>query len=148
MTLTVRSAQQRREDVQRAAAEMGITQEFIDTLVDTFYQRVRAHPELGPIFEGAIGDAWGSHMPKMKSFWASVALNAGTYSGRPVPAHQALNNVKRAHFPIWLGLFEATLDDIAPSPEAVPYFMERARRIARSLELAMFPEETFAELHK
>ena len=74
----------------------------------------------------------------MKSFWASVALNAGTYSGQPVPAHKKLARVQQSHFERWLVLFRATLEDTAPTPEAVGYFMERARRIAESLQLAMF----------
>jgi hemoglobin len=74
----------------------------------------------------------------MKSFWASVALNAGTYSGQPVPAHRRLARVKQPHFPSWLALFRQTLHDTAPTREAVDYFMERANRIAESLQLAMF----------
>lgn len=74
----------------------------------------------------------------MKSFWASVALNAGTYSGQPVPAHKKLSQVEQSHFQTWLALFRQTLQDTAPTPEAVDYFMERANRIAESLQLAMF----------
>jgi hemoglobin len=74
----------------------------------------------------------------MKSFWASVALNAGTYSGQPVPAHKKLSQVEQSHFQTWLALFRQTLQDTAPAPEAVDYFMERANRIAESLQLAMF----------
>ena len=68
----------------------------------------------------------------------SVAFNAGRYSGRPVPAHQKLAHVEPRHFNIWLALFRQTLEDTAPSPAAVLFFMERAERIAQSLQLAMF----------
>ena len=74
----------------------------------------------------------------MKDFWASVAMNAGRYNGKPVPAHQKLTGVDASHFQIWLGLFRQTLEDTAPCADAIPYFMERAERIARSLQLAMF----------
>lgn len=137
MTYRVRSAEDRRAEIQAHAAELGIDEAFISELVETFYQRVRAHETLGAIFAGHV-ENWDDHLPKMKDFWSAVALNSGRYNGKPVPAHQALSNVSRADFSNWLSLFEQTLQDIAPSPPVVPYFMERADRIARSLQLAMF----------
>ena len=74
----------------------------------------------------------------MKAFWASVALNAGIYSGKPVPAHLKHPEIQPHHFETWLALFERTLIDTAPTPGAVPYFMERAERIAQSLQLVMY----------
>ena len=132
------SAQERRAATQRHANAIGIDETYISLLVDEFYVRIRADAVLGPIFEGAIGDRWDHHLPRMKSFWASVALNAGTYSGQPVPVHKKLTQVEEAHFTHWLALFRRTLEDTAPGAEAVDYFMERANRIAESLQLAMF----------
>ena len=137
MTYRVRSAEERRAELQAQAAELGIDEAFISTLVETFYTRVLSHPKLGPIFDGAVED-WDEHVPKMKDFWSSVALNSGRYTGKPVPAHQALKGVTEADFAIWLGLFEQTLKDISGRAETVSYFMTRADRIARSLKLAMF----------
>jgi len=138
MDVKIRSASQRREEIRAHAAELGIDEAYISRLVDTFYERIRLNPIIGPIFEERIGDEWSPHLARMKEFWASVALNAGSYSGRPVPAHQKLDAVRPWHFDIWLALFERTLRDTAPTPAAVDYFMERARRIATSLKLAMF----------
>jgi hemoglobin len=132
------TAHARRAEIQRRANIIGIDEAYISLLVDEFYRRIRAEETLGPIFEEAIGDRWDYHLPRMKSFWASVALNAGTYSGQPVPAHRRLARVKQPHFPSWLALFRQTLHDTAPTREAVDYFMERANRIAESLQLAMF----------
>ena len=56
---------------------MGIDEAYISLLVDTFYERIRDHAVLGPIFAEKIGDNWGPHLARMKDFWASVALNAG-----------------------------------------------------------------------
>lgn len=138
MTYRVRSAEQRRAEIQAQAAQMGIDEAFISTLVDTFYTHVRGNPQLGPIFEAEIGEDWDVHLPKMKAFWSSVALNTGLYNGKPVPVHQKLSGVSEADFQVWLGLFRQTLDQIAPSPDVTDYFMQRAERIARSLQLAMF----------
>ena len=132
------TAHARRAEIQRRANVIGIDEAYISLLVDEFYRRIRADETLGPIFEEALGDRWDYHLPRMKSFWASVALNAGTYSGQPVPAHKKLNQVQQSHFQTWLALFRQTLEDTAPTPEAVDYFMERANRIAESLQLAMF----------
>jgi hemoglobin len=52
--------------------------------------------------------------------------------------HQNLSGVEEADFAVWLGLFEDTVSDLAPSPDVTSYFMERAQRIAESLKLAMF----------
>lgn len=134
----LRSAEERRAEIQANAASLGIDEAYISLLVETFYGRIRAHELIGPIFETAIGKDWDSHLETMKAFWASVALNAGRYSGKPVLAHKRHTSIQSWHFKIWLALFEQTLKDTSPTPGAVTYFMERAERIAQSLQLAMF----------
>ena len=133
----VRSAQERREELRDQAAAMGIDEAYVSTLVDTFYTRVRAHPVLGPVFEAAITD-WTPHLETMKDFWSSVALGTGRYSGRPVPAHAKHRHIQQVHFNLWLALFEQTLRDTAATPEATAFFLERANRIAQSLQYALF----------
>jgi hemoglobin len=131
-------AQLHRKKVQRDALRIGIDEDYISVLVDTFYDRISSHQVLGPIFADAIGSNWQPHLEKMKQFWSSVARNTGQYSGKPVPAHQKLTQVQQQHFAIWLDLFAQTLADTAPTPQAADYFMERAQTIARSLQMAMF----------
>jgi hemoglobin len=126
---------------ERAEAEMkaiGIDGAFIGKLVDTFYGRILEHPELGPVFDARLSGRWPEHMAKMKSFWSSVAFRNGAYGGKPVQAHLGVANMTAELFPKWLELFAATLDDIAPSPEAKAWFMATADRIARSLTLSLF----------
>lgn len=53
-------------------------------------------------------------------------------------AHLGVANMSPELFPKWLGLFAATLDDIAPNEEAKAWFMATAERIARSLTLSLF----------
>lgn len=128
----------RKDSIEKANA-IGVTPAYISTLVDTFYDRIREHDVLGPIFNTAIGDDWDPHLRRMKAFWASVTLSAGLYSGKPVPAHRKhLNMIEREHFEIWLSLFKQTLEDTAPTTACTDYFMVRAERIAKSLQLAMF----------
>lgn len=110
---------------------------FISGLVREFYRRVRADDRLGPIFASQIRDDWEPHLEKMTDFWCSVILKNGAYSGRPVPAHLKLKQVREEDFDIWLGYFRATAADRCP-PEVAAIFVDRAERIARSLKLAMF----------
>ena len=101
---------------------------------DGFYDQVRADPLLGPVFNQRISD-WGPHLEQMRLFWSSVALMSGAYHGRPMPKHLPLP-VDARHFDRWLELFEATAAEVCP-PVAAAHFVERARRIAESLELGV-----------
>jgi len=120
--------------VEQIRAETGIDEAMIARLVDGFYDRVRADPLIGPVFNDRISD-WGPHLEQMRLFWSSVALMSGAYHGRPMPKHLPLP-VDARHFDRWLELFEATAHDLCP-PAAAEHFIERARRIAESLELGI-----------
>jgi hemoglobin len=132
------SASDRRRALQEKAAWMGIDDGYISLLVRSFYARIRQHEVLGPIFQSAIGEDWEPHLLRMEDFWSSVAMNSGRYSGKPVPVHKDVGGIEPAHFEMWLELFRETLISTAPREETIPYFMERANRIARSLQLALF----------
>lgn len=124
------------------AASVGLDREFVGELVDTFYSHIREHKSLAPIFNQHIAD-WDEHLPKMKDFWASVALGQSGYSGRPMPAHIRLRDeVTAEHFVQWLALFEKTLGELTSSEELIQHFMIRARRIAQSLQNAMFGQNS------
>ncbi len=127
-------ADRRTAIVEQTRAETGIDEAMIGRLVDGFYDRVRADPLIGPVFSERIDD-WGPHLEQMKLFWSSVALMSGAYHGRPMPKHLPLP-VDARHFDRWLELFEATACDLCP-PAAADHFIERARRIAGSLELGV-----------
>lgn len=142
----VRSAVERRIEIQQNAARIGIDEDYISHLVDTFYGRIREDDILGPIFAEGVKD-WSNHLPTMKRFWSSVALNTGNYSGKPVPAHlKLIHMVKPDDFARWLVIFRQTLIDTAPSQEAASYFLVRAERIAKSLQLAMFGDPDLPQL--
>ena len=121
---------------------MGISKAYISELVDSFYAEVRHNPEIGPIFQETIGGDWDTHLAKMKQFWASVVLNSGEYSGKPVQAHQALSTrkttpLRQEHFKIWLAIFQRVVTETAPTPAATAFFIDRALRIAQSLQMAI-----------
>lgn len=116
------------------AARTGIDEAMIHRLVHAFYDRVRADESLGPVFAARIKD-WGPHLERMCAFWSSVALMTGRYHGRPMDAHLPLPLDAR-HFDIWLAIFEKTAREVC-QPQAAAHFIERARRIAQSLEIGV-----------
>ncbi len=135
MTLPIAPAVQRRAEItDRIRAETGIDEAMIDQLVRRFYDRVRQDALLGPVFAARIAD-WEPHLQKMCAFWSSVALMSGRYHGQPMQAHLPLP-IDAQHFDRWLALFEATALEFCP-PQAAAHFIERARRIAESLELGI-----------
>ena len=112
----------------------GIDEAMIERLVRGFYAKVREDAVLGPVFEARIKD-WEPHLAQMCAFWSSVALMTGRYHGTPMAKHLPLP-VDGGHFDRWLALFEETAREICPG-EAEAHFVERARRIAQSLELGI-----------
>lgn len=127
-------AARRKAATDRIRAQTGIDEAMIDRLVETFYGKVRDDVMIGPIFADRV-ENWGPHLAQMKLFWSSVALSTGVYEGRPMPKHLPLP-IDATHFDRWLALFEETAREICP-PVAADHFMERARRIAESLELGV-----------
>jgi hemoglobin len=108
----------------------------IRTLVDRFYAKVRRDPELGPVFEAAIAD-WGPHLRIMYDFWSSVMLTTGRYKGNPMAKHMRLPGITPGLFATWLRLFAETAEETVTAPLAAR-FVEKAQRIAQSLQLGLF----------
>ena len=118
-------------------ANLPLTDDALQTLVDAFYARIRADEALGPIFNDAIHD-WPEHLGKLGAFWSSVMLTSGRYKGQPVPAHMKhRDRIDAALFTRWLAIWRDTTDDMM-EPAAAAALQDRAARIAQSLQLAMF----------
>lgn len=112
----------------------GIDTAMIERLVRAFYGRARHDPLIGPVFEHHVAD-WDAHIPRMCDFWSSVALMSGRYHGQPMVAHLPLP-IDTPHFDRWLELFAETAREVCP-PAAAALFIDRAHRIADSLELGI-----------
>jgi hemoglobin len=134
MSQTDSGAARRMDITSQIQAETGIDEAMIEHLVRSFYARVREDDVIGPIFDARIKD-WEPHLARMCEFWSSVALMSGRYHGQPMAKHLPLP-IDAAHFDRWLALFEATARDVCP-PKAADHFIERARRIAESLEMGI-----------
>jgi hemoglobin len=135
MSLPIASAAARRAEIVAARkAETGIDETMIDRLVRAFYARVREDELLGPVFAARIKD-WEPHLRQMGAFWSSVVLMSGAYHGQPMQKHLPLP-IEARHFDRWLALFAETARALCP-PRAADCFIERAQKIAESLELGL-----------
>ena len=120
--------------IAEVAASTGINERMIQQLVHRFYERARADQLIGPIFNSRVKD-WDQHLARLCDFWSSVTLMSGRYHGQPMAAHTPLP-IEPEHFDRWLQLFAQTARETCP-PSAAQYFIERAQRIADSLELGI-----------
>jgi hemoglobin len=134
MSFEVSHASRRAALAEAIAAQTGIDDSMIEVLVRRFYEKVRADALLGPVFAARIRD-WEPHLKQMSDFWSSVTLMTGRYHGTPMAKHVTLP-VDAEHFDRWIGLFEETAREICPA-KAADHFIERARRIAESLEIGI-----------
>lgn len=114
-----------------------VSEDGIRKLVDEFYVKVRADPELAPIFVRAIPGDWQPHLAKMYAFWSSVMLTTGRYKGNPVARHLVIPDMKPELFERWLTLFDITCRELFDDA-ASEAFRIKAERIAESLKLALF----------
>lgn len=114
-----------------------LSEQAIRRLVDEFYTKVRADPELGPVFMRAIPGDWSPHLATMRNFWSSVMLTSGRYKGNPVAVHRGVDGIRFELFERWLALFSETCRELFDD-ELAQAFCSKAERIAESLQLAVF----------
>ena len=107
----------------------------IAALVDRFYDKVRADPSIGPIFNAAVHD-WSEHKALLTRFWCSVALRAGSYQGNPMAVHRAQGAIRTEHFVRWLALWRETTDELLDADDAEE-MRDYAQRIGRGLSMGM-----------
>jgi hemoglobin len=112
----------------------GIDEAMIERLVRAFYATARQDPLIGPVFESKVHD-WEAHFARMCDFWSSVALMSGRYHGQPMALHVPLP-IDTPYFDRWLTIFAATVKEVCPAAAAA-FFLDRAHRIADSLELGI-----------
>lgn len=121
---------------QNPMQKFDITPEDIDRLVAVFYQRIRAHPMLGPVFAHAIapedGPEWRVHEARIAAFWRNAIGIDRSYDGSPMQVHVANPEVMPGMFSAWLELFEATAHEVL-SPRQADSITALANRIGASL---------------
>ncbi|MDQ2762421.1 MAG: group III truncated hemoglobin [Pseudomonadota bacterium] len=127
------SAERRAAITSGIQAATGLDDAVLERLVQSFYATARQDEVIGHLFDG-VAD-WEKHVAKITTFWSSVGLLTGRYHGQPLAAHFPLP-LESLHFARWLVLFEQTAREVC-TPEGADYLMEKANRIARSLEMGV-----------
>jgi hemoglobin len=117
-----------------------ISEDGIRRLVDGFYAKVRADPELAPIFNRAIPGDWEAHLATMRDFWSSEMMTSSRYKGSPLATYVRLEGMEPQMFDRWPALFQKTCGECFDHNVAEA-FRARAARIAESLKLALFHQQ-------
>jgi hemoglobin len=86
----------------------------VSLLVNTFYDKVLRNDELKPFFAQLD---FKMHLPKMIHFWSFVLIDEPGYSTNVTDKHMQMP-IKQEHFDIWLGLFNATVDELFEGEKA------------------------------
>lgn len=110
---------------------IALSHQDISDVVAAFYKRVRTHDVLGPVFAAHVTD-WPAHETKITAFWSNAILQDKGYHGNPMQVHAAAMNVEKAHFSLWLHLFDETLTDHIAFPQNEQW-SRLAHRIGRGL---------------
>lgn len=110
----------------------------VDLLVRSFYEQVRVHELLGPVFNEVVQD-WEVHLVHLSDFWEMILLQTGPGAGKfnPTRVHREVDekvdySIDQVHFGNWLELWFATLDQYFVG-EVADYAKEHARRMAHML---------------
>lgn len=110
------------------------TEEDIETLVFTFYGKVRADEVLSPVFNAVIREEeWEVHLRTMCNFWSTLLLFTRKYMSDPMAKHLPLP-LKKEHFERWLQLFNGTVTELFEGPTADDA-RRRAANIARLMQV-------------
>ncbi|WP_432449513.1 group III truncated hemoglobin [Aliiroseovarius marinus] len=116
-----------------------ISRDEIDAVLTRFYARIRHHPELGPIFNGHVGESdaeWDAHIALIARFWRGAILREPGYEGNPMRAHMQAGNVRPNHFDPWIALFEEIATDTLP-PDTARAWIALVHRIGRGLRMGV-----------
>jgi len=113
--------------------------EDVRVLVHTFYDKIRQHDMLGPIFNAHITEEqWPAHLSKLTDFWESNLFGVRTFRGSPSKAHvnvdKHLNHtISQNHFAQWLQLWFKTIDELFEGELA-----DRAKEMARRMSTGQY----------
>lgn len=113
------------------------TRRDIELLVNTFYDKVKVDPIIGPIFMDVFLVHWEKHLPVMFDFWENALFYTGSYSGNPMIVHQKVHRLfplNDEHFKRWLLLFTGTVDELFEGAKAV-LAKQRAISIATVMKI-------------
>lgn len=119
----------------------------IETLVDTFYMKVREDELIGSIFTDLARVDWEKHLPVMYGFFENMLFYSGSYTGNPMELHKHINRLfplTAAHFTRWIDLFNGTVDALFAG-ETAEQAKQRIKSIAAVMQLKILNETAAAD---
>ena len=116
-----------------------ISRPQIESVVAEFYDLIRHHPGLGPVFAAHVTD-WPAHEEKIVRFWANAILFERAYDGNPQRVHAAAGDVRAGQFEVWLALFDGVLRRQLP-PDTSAAWSALAHRIGRGLRMGVIDRD-------
>ena len=112
-----------------------LTEEQLEHVIRVFYAAIRQHETLGPVFARHVTD-WPAHEARIARFWKNAILHQPGYDGNPMQVHMAAGDVRAEHFPLWLTLFDETLDRLLP-PATATAWSALAHRIGNGMRMGV-----------
>lgn len=120
----------------------------IETMVNQFYDKVKADETIGFLFTEVARIDWETHLPRMYEFWNMVIFAEGGFVGNPMAAHMRLNvrhPLTSQHFARWKSLFYQTVDELFEG-EVAEQAKTKAKSIAAIMEQRVTLQPFSAEL--
>ncbi|NQX80950.1 MAG: group III truncated hemoglobin [Flavobacteriaceae bacterium] len=114
----------------------------VNSLVLSFYDKVRKDDFIGPIFNKIIPeDHWAEHLEKLTDFWETNLFGVPKFKGNPMRAHINADKkenytISQEHFGRWLEIWFLTLDELFQG-ERSDLAKHRARNMSTGLFLRM-----------
>lgn len=115
----------------------------IQLLVNSFYEKVKADPVIGYIFNDIVKVNWERHLPVMYDFWENSLFFTGNYSGNPLDSHKRLHklvSLNAKHFDQWNKLFCLTVDELFEGAKA-SLAKQRAYSISTVMKIKIVEEQ-------
>lgn len=120
----------------------------IQLMVNSFYEKVKADPVIGYIFNDIVKVNWERHLPVMYDFWENSLFFTGNYSGNPLDSHKRLHKLvplNAKHFDQWNKLFCLTVDELFEGAKA-SLAKQRAYSISTVMKIKIVEEQ--ADINK
>jgi hemoglobin len=97
------------------------TRADLELLTREFYGRLLQDDAISYIFTDVAKINLEEHLPTITDFWEQSMFYTGNYHNNPMRVHMELNDKEQltsTHFDVWLGHFNATVDDLFNGPNA------------------------------
>jgi len=115
------------------------TREDIILLMESFYKKLLADERIAYIFTDVAKINILTHIPILADFWEMILFQKGTYQKNVMQLHKELSDkspISKEHFNIWLGYFDATVDELFDGPNAI-LAKQRAMSIATMMQIKL-----------